>query len=301
MVQGSDTASLGRGAARVRPDFEARMNYLGEQADKPLFHTSDPSQSRIVIESHPVVMRDARALAAPSLDREGFVLIRQPLPPFDYRDTAQRDGPYLVLLQDVIREALGAAKVITDTSILRLPGPDAFQVPVTRVHCDYTAGSARRLLSESWDQTLGREAGLADTAGLMAESVDAAPGERRYGRVLAVNCWRTISEPPHDYPLAVCARPSLAPQDVRVADFIEEVEGGEPYRAELSLCRYNPRHAWYSYADMRPDEVLLFLGFDFSDPGQCGAMHSAFPDPACPPDAPGRASVEVRTFVLFDA
>ena len=88
---------------------------------------------------------------------------------------------------------------------------------------------------------------------------------------------------------------------MRRADLLEVLPDGGVYEGELSLCTFNERHRWYSYSDMRPDEVLLFLGFDFAEPHLCGTMHSAFRDPECPKGVPGRASVEVRVFAFFDA
>src|SRR5688500_7529105 len=173
--------------------IHAQMNYLGEQDEKPLFHTSDPRQSLLKIEPHVVPIQEARDLADPSLDVEGFQLVRQQLPPIDYHDPPQRDGPYLVLVQELLRDSLNADKVITDTSILRLPGPRAFQVPVLTVHSDYTPCSARRLLEESWDQEKSREDGLTATAELIAQSVDCPAADRRYRRVIALNAWRPIS------------------------------------------------------------------------------------------------------------
>ena len=289
------------GRAHRRPVMAA-MNYLGEQPNRPLFHTSDPRQSRMNIESHIVPVHDARQLAGPSIDQQGFLLIEQELPDIDYQDQEARDGVYLTLLQDLVKESLNASKVVSDTSILRLSRAGASQVPVLTVHSDYTPASARRLLEESWDQEKSREEGLALTRALIEQSLD-CPSEstRRYGRVVAVNAWRPISMPPHDYPLALCERSSLATDDVVIADFIEELSNGEAYRSELSLCQFSSDHTWYHVSDMRPDEVLLFLGFDFADPSRCGVMHSAFLDPECPPDVPGRSSVEVRLFAFFDA
>jgi hypothetical protein len=281
--------------------IRAEMNYLGQQKEKPLFHTRDPNQSRMELEKHIVSIQDARQLKSASLDREGFQLVRQPLPQVDYHNPVERDGTYLVGLQEFIRASLGASRVVTDTSILRLPDPDAFQVPVLTVHSDYTPSSARRLLEESWNQEKSRKEGLAETAELISQSLDASPSDRRFRRVIALNAWRPISKPPHDVPLAVCDRTTMSSGDIRVADFIEELPDDDPYQGELSLCHFNERHAWYCYSDMQPDEVLLFLGLDFSDPARCGVMHSAFRDPTCPTGAPGRASVEVRAFAFFEA
>ncbi len=279
---------------------EAQFNYLGPQEGKPLYHTSDQTRSRMNIQGHMHAVRDARALVAPSLDGAGFTLVQQKLPKIDYRDPEALDGPYLKEMQRFLKQALGADRLICDTPITRIPGPDAFQKPATRVHTDFTPGSARQLLLECWDQELPREEGLKETANLVAQSLDAPAGKQRYSRVLGVNVWRPISQPPHDYPLALCARDSLREEDVRVADFIEEQKEGYSYTGELSLCAYSPRHEWYCYKDMTPDEVLLFLGFDFSEPGRPGVMHSAFADPTCPKGAPGRSSVEVRVYAFFE-
>jgi hypothetical protein len=277
----------------AHPPVYAEMNYLGEQADRPVWHTTDRTQSRMSLEPHRVAIHDARPIRETSLDREGFQLVQQRLPELDYLDVAQRDGPYLVLLQELIRTTLGASKVISDTSVLRLPGKNAFQKPLLTVHSDYTPASARRLLQESWDQEKGKDQGLAETASII-QSLESPREERRYSRVIALNAWRPITQPPHDYPLAVCSRESLASTDIRPADFIED-----QYKSELTLCAYNENHKWYCYSDMTPDEVLFFFGFDFAD-APCGAMHSAFRDPGCPADVLGRSSIEVRAFAFFE-
>jgi hypothetical protein len=118
--------------------------------------------------------------------------------------------------------------------------------------------------------------------------------------VLAINAWRPITDPPHDLPLAVCAKNSIAVEDLRIADFREELSADWIYNGELLLCRHNPAHRWYQFSDMRQDELLLFVEHDFADPGHPPVMHSAFADPRCPPGTAGRASVEVRTFAFFD-
>ena len=288
-------------AADAAPAISTSINYVGDQSGRPLFHTSDPTRSRLVLDPHQVSVRDARTLKNPSLDREGFQLVHQPLPALDYHDIAVRDGAYLVGLQELVKDTLKADRIISNTSVLRLPGRRANQVAVLLVHCDFTPKSARRLLAECWDQTLGYEEGLANTQELIAQSVESpSEADRRYRRVIAFNVWRPISQPPHDVPLAVCRTGSLSEADVQVADFIEEVEGSPPYQDELSLCHYSPRHEWYNFSDMTPDEILLFIGYDYARPQKCGAMHTAFRDPTCPPGVPGRASIEVRMFAFFE-
>jgi hypothetical protein len=281
------------------PTITATMNYLGEQADRPFYHTTHRHLSRLAEDPREVAIADARGLS-PSLSVEGFMLVADPLTGLDLRDPAVRDGAYLVHLQDRIRAATGAKRMVSDVSNIRLPNPDAFQVALRTVHADYTADSARRLLSESWDRRLDREDGLADTTALIAASLDASPGSRHYSRVLAINAWRPISDPPHDLPLALCASNSIDPGDVCAADFLEEYSETARYAGELSLCRANPGHRWYQFSAMGQDELMLFVEHDFARPDRPPVMHSAFADPLCPPNAAGRASVEVRTFAFFD-
>jgi hypothetical protein len=285
----------------IAPPVTARMNYLGEQAERPFFHTTHRDRSRMVLDPRDVTITDARGVAGLSFEDDGFMLVSDPLPAdWDLRDQPLRDGDYLVHLRDRILAATGAARVISDISIIRLPNPDAFQVPVLNVHADFTDLSARHLLIESWDQGLGKAAAAADLAQLLAESIDAPDGAARYARVLAINAWRPITDPPHDLPLAVCAKNSIAPEDLRVADFREELSADWIIDDELLLCRPNPAHRWYQFSDMRRDELLLFIEHDFADPTRPPVMHSAFADPRCPPGAVGRASVEVRAFAFFD-
>jgi len=283
------------------PPVIAQMNYLGEQAERPFFHTTHRDRSRIVLDPRNVTITDARGATGLSFANEGFMLVPDPLPAsWDLRDQPLRDGDYLVHLRDRIKAATGAARVVSDICIIRLPDPDSFQVPVLNVHADFTDASARNLLIESWDQGLDKPEAAADLARLMAASIDAPPGKARYQRVLAINAWRPITDPPHDLPLAVCAKNSITAEDLRVADFREELSADWIIDDELLLCRPNPAHRWYQFSDMRQDELLLFIVHDFSDPAHPPVMHSAFVDPRCPPGAIGRASVEVRTFAFFE-
>lgn len=58
-------------------------------------------------------------------------------------------------------------------------------------------------------------------------------------------------------------------------------------------------HADFSSA-MTADEAFVFRGFD-SDPDRAEQVpHSAFEDQTCPPDAPPRASIEIRMFAFDD-
>jgi len=269
-------------------DVTAMLRFLGDQAESPLYHTSRPEASRLAADVRAVTIRDARALA-PSLDREGFELHVHRLPDIDFRDEAARNGAYLAGVQDIIRAATGADRVICDLSVLRLPGGATTQVPLLHVHSDFTAETARMLMADSRDRSIADpEAAAADHARIMAGG---------WSRILCIHAWRVLSPPPHDTPLAVCDLRSVDAGDVRLGEFIEDYGEHGVYRAPLRLLRHAPGQAWWSFRDMVPDELLLFLGHDSA--GRDGCFHAAFHDPLCPPNVRGRASVETRTFAFF--
>ena len=51
---------------------------------------------------------------------------------------------------------------------------------------------------------------------------------------------------------------------------------------------------------MTRDEVLLWKGYDSDEVPARPPLHSAFEDPATPPDAAQRTSVEVRVLCLLE-
>ena len=211
-----------------------------------------------------------------------------------------RDGAYLIGLQGFVKDTLKADRIISNTSVLRLPGRRANQVAVLLVHCDFTPKSARRLLAECWDQTLGwRDWQKRKSSSPNRWRVRAKPIAAIVASLRSMSGGRSHSLRTTFRWLSARQR-SLSEADVQVADFIEEVEGSPPYQDELSLCHYSPRHEWYNFSDMTPDEILLFIGYDYARPQKCGAMHTAFRDPTCPPGVSGRASIEVRMFAFFE-
>ena len=87
----------------------------------------------------------------------------------------------------------------------------------------------------------------------------------------------------------VCGRP---PSDLVYRDRI-----GETYRV-----RYNPGHRWFYVSEMRADEAVLIKCYDSVEDGTARfTAHSAFEDPAAPPDVLPRESIEVRTLVFHHA
>jgi hypothetical protein len=122
--------------------------------------------------------------------------------------------------------------------------------------------------------------------------------QRRYKRAVTVQTWRVLTPPPQDVPLTLCAADTVEPQDIVEARTINTFD--QSTSSPMCLYHYNPKHRWYYFSDMRPEEVLAFVGIDFDNPVTCRVIHTGFDDPSAPQDAPPRVSLEARAFALFE-
>jgi hypothetical protein len=92
--------------------------------------------------------------------------------------------------------------------------------------------------------------------------------------------------------LAVCDAESIGTHDLVAVD--------EGLRHEVFMMRFNPAHRWYYFPQMMTDEIILLKGFDSRESGYARyTPHAAFADPAAPPSAPSRESIEARALLLF--
>jgi FtsP/CotA-like multicopper oxidase with cupredoxin domain len=107
--------------------------------------------------------------------------------------------------------------------------------------------------------------------------------------------WRPIRGPLVASPLALCDAQTLAQENLVASDLLYPDRKGEIYSVT-----YNPAQRWYYFPKMATDEVVLIRCFDSAQQGAARfSAHGAFDDPETPPDAPPRASIEVRTLVFF--
>jgi len=131
------------------------------------------------------------------------------------------------------------------------------------------------------------------------------------GRFALINLWRNIAaEPVATYPLALCDAASVHPDDLVVFEIHYADRIGENY-----FAKHADAHRWYFYPALTRNEALLIKQWDSAGElarsegaradaegadGPCTfSFHSAFEDPATPPDAPDRWSIEVRCAVLY--
>ncbi len=261
----------------------ADIVYLGPMTERPRFHANDHSRDNLVLETHAVPVEDARwRPVPPSLDREGFMLVKHESAIADFRDTdevAHRAAAEIIAL---IADLSGAEHVaMLGPAIWRFGerSPDSGRLnnslPARFTHID--ASDARARL----------------TAGQLARK------DRPVRRFTQFNIWRAISPPPQDVPLAVCDARSVAPDDLVIGDAVFDYNDRPEWSAESTLVRANPAHRWAYFSGMTRDEALVFICKDSDSRRPQNVPHCAFDDPSCPAGAPPRVSIEMRAMAFW--
>jgi hypothetical protein len=267
---------------------EAQFFYLGAMTARPVFHM-DPSQTNLVLEPQTVQVVDARGLAEPpSLEREGLQLVRHETSLTDIRDREHVDGRYLEEIAELVAAVSGADLVLAS------PGPVArYADRSNQARAEGTAPAARFVHTDYTDVSAKNH--------FLPQIIDPAEALGRYRRITVYQTWRALSGPPVDVPLAVTDGRSVRLEDMVTADTVLSGDyGGEAQSFEFSMCRHHAGHRWLYFPDMRPDEVLVFKGYDFDAARPARLFHSAFDDPSVPPGGPARESIEARAFAFFE-
>jgi hypothetical protein len=214
-----------------------------------------------------------------SLDGNGFVLIEHKTKVRDFFDVEQLESIYYPEVERLIQSASGAARVVIFDHTLR-SGDEAeretklIREPVLSAHNDYTEWSGpnrvREFLPEEADRLLAR-------------------------RFAIIQVWRAINQPIQSNPLALADAKSVAMEDLLVAERRYPHRVGQTYR-----LKFSPEHRWLYFPEMRRDEALVFKVYDSATDGRARfTPHTSFDDPASPPNAPARQSIEARAFAFF--
>jgi hypothetical protein len=214
-----------------------------------------------------------------SLDTHGFQLVEHRTAVKDFLDPRELQSVYYPEVERLIQAHAGAARVVVFDHTLR-SGDEAerearlHREPVLQAHNDYTEWSGPQRLRE----VMGAEAPV-----LL---------ERRFA---IIQVWRAINQPILSHPLAIADARSIAPQDLLVAERRYPHRVGQTYR-----LRYSRRHRWFYFPQMHRDEALVFKVYDSATDGRARfTPHTSFADPATPPGAPPRQSIEARALVFF--
>ena len=216
-----------------------------------------------------------------SLDREGFMLRPFPAEFTAFDDDAAVKAVFYAQIVEFVKLQTGAKRVeVFDHTIRkRLPADLSAQTTVQRpavllVHSDYTVASGPQRVRD-----------------IVPDDAD----ELLKGRVAFYNVWKPLYTRVEELPLAMCDATTHDPADMLRMDLKYRERTGEIY-----VMRYSPKHRWYYFPKMEPNQALLLKTYDSETDGRARFMgHTAFEDPTSPPDAPKRESIEVRTMAFF--
>jgi hypothetical protein len=273
------------GAGYVPHPTSGVLRYVAPRQEKPVYYASEGGadaelQLEGLFEEHSVKIADGRALGEEtSLDIEGFSLVSHESAVGDFYDNAAVTSVYEPEVKRLVMAATGAVRVVVfdhtwrgGTATVREKRQS--REPTNVVHNDYTEASGPQRVCD----LMGKEA-----KALLAN------------RFAIVNVWRPAKGPVLTWPLTMCDARSIVADDLvaserRAADRI----------GELTLVRHNPDHRWIHFPAMAWDEALLIKTFDSEQSGVARwSVHTAFEDPASPPRAAPRESIETRCFAFF--
>jgi hypothetical protein len=246
------------------------------------------------VEHRPMAIRNGRAAGTPpTLAREGLELVSWPSPiARDRLDELVAQKPLLTMRPiefdywaetiPVIRERTGARDVLPlHASTVRFSDRarrDGMMTQAGWAHLDYDFDEAAVQLRETLDRCEG----------------EVAP----FSRYVLYQTWRVLTDPPQDFPLAICDWRTVTNADIVPLVYHVGTDGSDvTYRSQAS--RHSDRHQWWYFPDLTVDDLLLFVGFDSAHPDTPSSLHVSFEDPTVQDPVP-RASIETRFFGLFD-
>jgi len=263
--------------------MQADITYTRDTGEKLVNETFGPNNIRRrtsgTEERHRVEIANGREARGLALDANGFVLVEHRTAVRDFFDTEEPKRVYYPEVEALIRRVAGASRVLVFDHTLRSGSEDEREAklvrePVLSAHNDYTEWSGPQRVR--------------DLMGAEAEELL----ERRFA---IIQVWRAIADPIQSNPLAMADARSVAPEDLLVAERRYPGRVGQTYR-----LKYSPRHRWFYFPEMRRDEALVFKVYDSAKDGRARfTPHTSFDDPATPPGAPPRQSIEARALAFF--
>lgn len=253
-----------------------------------------------------VEVRNARLLDAPlTLDGAGITFVEHPSAVRDFFDTDEVAAVYSPEVEQLVRQLTGARRVASSGWMIRtaddqdrerrrtsryMAGKGGVQPPGSQVHVDQDPARAPRAAEQ-----------------LYRRSFPDAPG---FSRFISCSFWRAFSQPPQDWPLALCDAASVAAGegifnpiifgDAIPAEAVRQAPlANEQQLPAGSVFTFSPAHRWYYYPQMDRDEAVLFKFYDSDHTVAWRVPHTAFQDPAVSGTNP-RTSIEFRVTAFFD-
>lgn len=251
-----------------------------------------------------VTIRDGRPIAHRfSLDEHGFVLAEHPSRVADFMDKREVEAIYPAETEAAVQSLTGADVVVSRGWMVRTaaeipPGAErsagyrhhgGVQPPAGEAHIDFLPDVAEAMAEATWRERF--------------------PGAPRYRRCMVTSLWRCFSEPPQDWPLALCEGRSVGadegvPNTLVVVDEIPDYDTmvgdwpAEKLGPSAAIFHFNPAHRWWYFSGMQRDEVILLKFHDSDRRTAWRVPHTAFRDTSFA-DARPRQSIEVRSIAYF--
>lgn len=289
------TRAIERSAETVGA-VRATVNYFDSKLPRGRFDIINPERNLMAFEPHEILIRDMRTTADElSLESNGFILAGHEshvarTPEIAETNTVAQSGipainkAYYEELLPLIEEVSGAREVIPQATGLTVRFSSrsrrrSWAGAAGFVHLDVTQRSNERFLQFS----------------LAAAERPIAP----WKRVVMLQTWRAITDPPQDNLLALCDRRSVPASDVAFYDAIIGDAGTALESVEARSCRYGAGHRWWYASEMGPHDILVFVGYDSAAPAAVQPFHTGFDVPDCERARP-RGSLEARFFAFYD-
>jgi len=262
--------------------MEAAIAYTADTGEKLVNETFGPNnihRKKSGTENlHAVEITSGRGKPF-SLDENGFTFVEHRTAVRDFFDPDELKRTYYREVAELIRKLSGAKRVQVFDHTLR-SGNEAereaklLREPVLSAHNDYTEWSGPNRVREI----------MGDEAETLLKN-----------RFAIIQVWRAINQPIQSNPLAIADAKSVAADDLLIAERRYPHRIGQTYR-----LKYNPRHRWFYFPQMRRDEALVFKVYDSEKDGRARfTPHTSFDDPATPAGAPPRQSIEARALAFF--
>jgi hypothetical protein len=262
--------------------MEAHITYTADSGEPLVNETYGPNNIRRRIsgtaEPRVVDIADGRS-GSFSLEENGFELVEHRTAVKDFFDADELKRVYYPEVERLIAARAGAARVVVFDHTLRSGDEDEREArlvrePVLQAHNDYTEWSGPQRVRE-----------------IMGDEAEALLARR----FAIIQVWRAINQPIRSNPLALADARSVEFEDLLVAERRYPHRVGQTYR-----LKYNPRHRWYYFPQMRREEAIVFKVYDSLKDGRARfTPHSSFADPQGAPDAPPRQSIEARALAFF--
>ncbi|MBZ3900358.1 CmcJ/NvfI family oxidoreductase [Streptomyces griseiscabiei] len=267
------------------PTTAAEVNYAVDTGGRGRFDVVEPERTNLRLDATPVRIADARpALSDLDLMRDGYTLVDHHSAVTSADDKQLFETVYLDEMSSLIQRITGAREVRPQRSTTFVRKNEWTAEggigPVRYTHLDYTPLSV-----ESWLKLSEEDDG------------PIAP----FRRVVIVQAWRALSESRQESSLALIDPATMDyDDDTMVFDARFGPEEFPSCFFELRLVKSNPAHRWLHFDSMKPDEVLLFQGYDSDKRSGSGVAHTAFDRPAGTPGLVPRHSVEARFLAFFE-